>query len=145
MLALASGLLFGIGLVVAGMTVPSNVIGFLDVTGHWNPNLGAVMAGAIGVHAILLRIGQRRDARSPALSAPPPRRLEPALVGGAAAFGVGWALTGYCPGPSIVSLGFGSPAAGLFGVAMLLGIAFAQALTASHSASVSVECGSPAP
>jgi len=121
--ALAAGLLFGAGVVVSGMTDPRNVIGFLDFTGQWNPRLLAVMAGAVGVHATLLallaRAGGGRGAR---LLPPRNNRIDRPLIVGAALFGVGWGLSGYCPGPALASLGFGARAAFVFVAAMIVGI-----------------------
>jgi len=121
--ALFAGVLFGVGLVVSGMTDPRNVIGFLDVSGHWNPRLGAVMGGAVGVHAALLallaRAGAGRGARLlPARN----NRIDRSLIVGSAIFGVGWGLSGYCPGPAIASLGFGARSAYVFVLAMIVGI-----------------------
>jgi uncharacterized membrane protein YedE/YeeE len=101
--ALGAGLLFGAGLVVSGMVDPRNVVAFLDVAGAWSPNLAGVMVGAIAVHATALRLGRRR--RPFVLDATP--WLDARLVGGAAIFGVGWGLAGYCPGPALVAMGFG--------------------------------------
>ena len=121
--ALAAGLLFGAGLVVSGMTDPRNVLGFLDFAGHWNPRLIAVMAGAVGVHATLLallaRAGGGRGAR---LLPPRNHRVDRPLIVGAALFGVGWGLSGYCPGPAIASLGFGARTAFVFVAAMIVGM-----------------------
>jgi uncharacterized membrane protein YedE/YeeE len=129
--AAAAGLLFGVGLVVSGMADPRNVIGFLDIGGHWNPALLAVMAGAIGVHASLLRLfgpgGGRRPANGIA------RGIDRALVSGSAIFGVGWALAGYCPGPAVVALGFGSGGALAFVAALLAGAVIAEAALAVKS------------
>jgi uncharacterized membrane protein YedE/YeeE len=116
--ALGAGLLFGVGLLVSGMVDPRNVVGFLDFAGHWNPNLAAVMAGAIAVHATGLQLGRRRLPyvldRGPWFDA--------RLVGGAAIFGVGWGLAGYCPGPGIVALGFGTFQGWAFVGAMIVGV-----------------------
>lgn len=101
------GLLFGVGLVVSGMTDPRNVIGFLDVAGDFRPNLALVMASAVGVHAAFLRFGQARSSPARPSLLPVSRRIDAELVIGAGIFGVGWGLGGYCPGPSIVALGFG--------------------------------------
>lgn len=120
--ALLAGLLFGVGLCISGMTDPHNVLAFLDVTGHWSPKLAGVMLGAIFVHAAWLRWGTPR-APSPALSLAPPARVNAALLGGAALFGVGWGLAGYCPGPAIVALGSGAIAPLVFVTAMLAGMA----------------------
>jgi uncharacterized membrane protein YedE/YeeE len=116
----AAGVLFGAGLVVSGMTDPRNVIGFLDFAGRWNPQLIAVMAGAIGVYASLLALlGRAGGAR---LLPPRNNRIDRSLLAGAAMFGVGWGLSGYCPGPAIASLGFGARAAFAFVAAMIAGL-----------------------
>ncbi len=109
-LAAIAGVLFGIGLLVSGMAVPAKVTGFLDVGGAWDPSLAFVMAGAIAVHAPLAALVRRRarplfGARVPR---PPPSAIDVPLVAGAAIFGIGWGLSGYCPGPAIVSLGRGA-------------------------------------
>jgi uncharacterized protein len=108
------GLLFALGLGVSGMTDANKVIGFLDLSGDWDPSVAFVMAGAIGVHLVLYRLILRRP--SPLFGdrfhIPTRRDITPQLVGGAALFGVGWGLGGFCPGPGLVSLaGFGSSAA----------------------------------
>jgi uncharacterized protein len=125
--ALLSGLLFGVGLCISGMTDPKNVIAFLDVTGHWSPKLAGVMLGAVSVHAAWLRWGTRR-APGVALSLAPSGRVNAALLGGAALFGVGWGLAGYCPGPAIVALGSGAIAPLVFVSAMLAGMALNHVL-----------------
>lgn len=125
--ALLAGLLFGVGLCISGMTDPHNVLAFLDVTGHWSPKLAGVMLGAIFVHAAWLRWGTRR-APGAALSLAPAARVNAALLGGAALFGVGWGLAGYCPGPALVALGSGAIAPFVFVGAMLVGMALHQVL-----------------
>ena len=118
--ALGAGALFGLGLVVSGMTDPRNVVGFLDFTGRWNPNLAAVMVGAIGVHFGALRwLGARNY---PVVGPDPRAWIDVRLVVGAAIFGVGWGLVGYCPGPAVVALGFGVPSAWAFMLAMVAGV-----------------------
>jgi len=121
--ALFSGLLLGAGLVVAGMTSPAKVTGFLDILGHWDPSLALVMVGAIGVHALLLRpILRRPRPLFEATFQPPNRtRVDGRLVLGAAVFGVGWGLGGVCPGPGIVDAASGSLYAVVFTAAMALG------------------------
>jgi uncharacterized membrane protein YedE/YeeE len=120
--ALGAGLLFGAGLVLSGMTDPRNVVGFLDFTGaRWSPNLAAVMVGAIGVHLLALRLVGARDPRLRAAGQVGPL-LDARLLGGAAIFGVGWGLAGYCPGPAIVALGFGAAPAWTFVAAMVAGV-----------------------
>ena len=125
--ALIAGLLFGVGLVVSGMTDPRNVIGFLDFSGHWNPRLVAVMAGAVGVHAALLALLARSaGGRGARLLPPRNNRVDRSLIVGAAIFGVGWGLSGYCPGPAIASLGLGGRTAFTFVVAMVVGVLAAR-------------------
>ena len=116
-----AGLLFGAGLVVSGMTDPRNVVGFLDFAGRWNPKLAFVMAGAVGVHAALLRLYARRRPAAATWRTGGRARLDAKLVVGSAIFGVGWGLSGYCPGPAITALGFGLPAALGFVAAMIAG------------------------
>ncbi len=122
--ALAGGL-FAIGLVISGMASPAKVIGFLDVGGGaWDPSLAFVMAGAIAVHAPLARIIRAR--RVPLLAhrfhEPTSARIDLRLVLGAAVFGVGWGLSGYCPGPALVgAASLATPAITFFG-AMIVGI-----------------------
>jgi uncharacterized protein len=127
-LALLSGLTFAAGLAVAGMTQPAKVLAFLDVLGSWDPSLSLVMLGAIAVYMPLyrwaMRLGVPLLARS--FSLPTRRDIDPGLVTGAALFGVGWGLSGYCPGPAVASLGFASGAVIVFVVAMIAGmVAFA--------------------
>jgi len=124
---LVAGALFGAGLVVSGMTDPRNVIGFLDFSGHWNPRLIAVMAGAVVVYAGMLRL------LGPIVRGVRPlpardNRVDARLVLGAAIFGVGWGLSGYCPGPAIVSLGSGARGALAFVAAMIVGVVAGGAL-----------------
>ncbi len=103
--ALITGLLFGAGLVLSGMTLPDKVIGFLNpFSGAWDPSLGLVMVGAIGVHAVLMRMIIKRS--TPLVDTkfhlPTRKDLDPKLIGGAALFGIGWGLGGVCPGPGLV-------------------------------------------
>ena len=129
-LAAFAGALFAVGLVVGGMTIPAKVTGFLDVGGAWDPQLAFVMAGAVAVYAACLRIIRRRAA--PLLDArfhwPAARTIDARLVGGAAVFGVGWGLSGYCPGPALASLGAGSSSVLVFVVAMIGGMALTRVL-----------------
>lgn len=129
-LAAMAGALFAIGLTVGGMTVPAKVIGFLSVSGAWDPQLAFVMAGAIIVYASLLRIIRRRAV--PLLADrfhwPTVRAIDARLVGGAAIFGIGWGLSGYCPGPALASLAGGAASAIVFVVAMIGGMVIARGL-----------------
>ena len=103
---LASGLLFGAGLAVAGMTDPNKVLNFLDVTGAWDPSLALVMGGAIPVAALGFHLAKRRGKPffETDFTAVTDKRVETKLVVGSALFGIGWGLSGYCPGPAIASL-----------------------------------------
>lgn len=142
--ALFAGALFGLGLVVSGMTDPAKVRGFLDVAGRWDPSLAFVMIGAIGVHFALLRLVQRRPAPlfARAFDLPTRKDIDGRLVSGAAVFGVGWGLAGVCPGPAVVCLGTGSVAPVLFVLAMLAGTAVERFSVASgrHTAARATEC-----
>jgi uncharacterized protein len=127
-LAALAGAVFALGLAISGMTIPARVTGFLDVGGAWDPTLAFVMAGAIAVYAPLLRIirGRGRPVLADAFSWPTARAIDLRLIGGSAIFGVGWGLSGYCPGPALASLAGGGTAV-IFLVAMLAGIAVARA------------------
>lgn len=124
MLAAIAGALFALGLVVSGMVDPGRVTAFLDVTGNWDPTLAFVMAGAICVHAPLARIVRRRSAPifDSKFHLPARTKLEPRLVAGAALFGIGWGLSGYCPGPALVSLGSAAAPVLVFLGAMIGGV-----------------------
>jgi uncharacterized membrane protein YedE/YeeE len=126
--AFGSGLLFGIGLLVSGMTDPHRVRAFLDLSGNWNPSLAAVMAGAIAVHGTALWLERRRLGVTISLQAP----IDTRLVAGAAVFGVGWGLAGYCPGPAIVSLAFAPRGVWVFFAAMLAGVIVGDAIASSR-------------
>src|SRR5262245_21428614 len=98
-IAFIAGLVFGVGLLISGMTQPAKVIGFLDFTRHWDPSLGFVMAGAVGVYALAVRtIGRLPRPWFGELDLPHESAIDLRLAGGAAIFGVGWGLSGFCPG-----------------------------------------------
>ncbi|HSF93455.1 MAG TPA: DUF6691 family protein [Thermohalobaculum sp.] len=122
--ALAAGALFGLGLIVSDMVNPARVLGFLDIAGDWDPTLAFVLAGALAPMAVVWRIAAGRAAPVCGGSFPgrPSTRLDGRLIGGAALFGVGWGLVGFCPGPALVALGSGSLEALTFSVAMLIGM-----------------------
>lgn len=105
-LSLLAGLLFGAGLALSRMIDPAKVLGFLDITGNWDPSLGGVMAAAIPVTALFYFIAKRRglSLSGASLSGPPSRVIDAKLVGGAAVFGIGWGTAGLCPGPGIADL-----------------------------------------
>ena len=123
-LAVSAGTLFGVGLLVSGMTQPGRVIGFLDPLGGWDPSLAFVMLGGILVYApayVWIRASRGEPWFDVRFHVPTRRDLDLQLVLGAAIFGVGWGLGGVCPGPGIVSAASASPAALVFVAAMLLG------------------------
>jgi uncharacterized membrane protein YedE/YeeE len=118
-----AGLVFGIGLIVSGMANPAKVLGFLDITGAWDPSLLFVMAGAIAVGAPAYAY-MRRKTRSllgAPLQIPTARDIDRRLVFGSLVFGVGWGLAGICPGPALVLIGYGSAQGLVFVIAMLAG------------------------
>ncbi|MDY7575457.1 YeeE/YedE family protein [Actimicrobium sp. CCI2.3] len=123
--ALLCGLVFGLGLILSGMTDPTKVIGFLDLAGNWDPSLGLVMGGAVAVGLITFRFSARRTKAflGDAMHIPTARQLDRRLVLGGITFGVGWGLAGYCPGPALASLASGGFQAVLFVAAMLAGMA----------------------
>ena len=122
--AFVAGAIFAVGLALSGMTKPAKVIGFLDFVGPWDASLAFVMVGAIAVHAIAHRIIVRRGAPlfDDGFHLPTRRDLDVRLVAGAAIFGIGWGLGGYCPGPALVSAGGGALAALVFVGGMTVGI-----------------------
>jgi uncharacterized membrane protein YedE/YeeE len=106
LVALFSGALFGLGLAVSGMANPARVIGFLDVTVDWDPTLALVMGGAllVTVPAFRMIFGRRRPVLAETFELPTKKEIDARLVGGSALFGVGWGLSGFCPGPAMVAL-----------------------------------------
>lgn len=129
--AFLSGLIFGAGLVVAQMTNPAKVIGFLDVAGQWDPSLMLVMAGGLVVFggAYVLAKSRPSPHYAPAFVLPAEQVITRPLMAGAVLFGIGWGLGGLCPGPAVVSAAFGEPRAWAFIVAMLAGMQMQHLLT----------------
>lgn len=123
LIALAAGLIFGLGLCLSGMSQPQKVSGFLDLAGNWDPSLAFVMGGAIAVAAPAFALARRRgrDLAGEPLQFPQRREIDLPLILGSALFGVGWGLVGLCPGPAIVGVGFFSPLALAFVAAMAVG------------------------
>lgn len=120
-----SGALFGLGLLVSGMTDPAKVQGFLDLAGAWDPTLIFVLGGAVAPMILAWRIAARRPRALTGAAFPPlpKQRLDARLIGGSVLFGAGWALAGFCPGPALASLGWSGPAGLVFTLAMAAGMA----------------------
>ncbi|MDO8693659.1 MAG: YeeE/YedE thiosulfate transporter family protein [Sheuella sp.] len=122
--ALIAGLVFGLGLIVSGMANPAKVIGFLDLAGNWDPSLAFVMGGAIGVGVVGFLLARRRTRSllGAPMQLPASSELSKRLIFGSLAFGVGWGLAGFCPGPAIVSAAAGYGKAWIFVAAMIAGM-----------------------
>ena len=120
----AAGLVFGVGLLLSGMTDPGKVIGFLDLAGTWDPSLAFVMGGAIAVGFFAFRLAGRRGNAflGGPMHMPTRRDIDNRLVGGSVVFGIGWGLAGFCPGPALVAFGAGIDQAAAFVAAMLGGM-----------------------
>ena len=119
-----AGLIFGLGLILAGMTDPGKVIGFLDLFGAWDPSLALVMGGAIFVGLFAFALAKKRTTSllGGAMHMPKSNDIDKRLVTGSLIFGAGWGLAGFCPGPALVSLGAGEPKAAVFVIAMTTGM-----------------------
>lgn len=130
LIAFASGLVFGLGLIVSGMANPAKVLGFLDIAGQWDPSLAFVMGGAVVITAVGFALLRRRRV---SLSGEPMRwpsatRIDLRLALGSVAFGAGWGLAGFCPGPALVAAAAGVQEALIFVAAMVAGMAIFSAL-----------------
>lgn len=128
--ALLSGLLFGAGLAISGMVNPMKVQNFLDLFGRWDPTLIFVMGSALAVTyaGYRLVLNAPRPRLAPAFVLPALQGIDERLIGGAVVFGLGWGLTGFCPGPAIASLVFGYWPSVLFVAAMAVGMVLARHL-----------------
>jgi uncharacterized protein len=141
LLQFAVGLVFGLGLLLSGMSDPAKVLNFLDLggiaSGGWDPSLAFVMAGAVAVTFVGFRLvlRQSRPLFAERFHLPTSRELDLRIIAGPALFGVGWGLAGFCPGPALTALGFGSRAAVIFVAAMFAGMWLARLL--SHQPSLS--------
>lgn len=133
--SIVSGVLFGAGLALGGMTDPARVRGFLDIFGDWDPTLAFVMGGAVIVMAIAWRIALRlaEPIFVGEFHLPTKSDLTPRLIGGAALFGIGWGIAGLCPGPGIAVLVIEPAAAAIFVVAMLAGMALVRLFEGASS------------
>jgi len=127
-IALLCGLMFGVGLAVSGMTDTAKVLGFLDVSGNWIPDLAFVMGGAVCVTLLAFRLVLRRakPLLSASFSLPVNKAIDSRLLGGAAIFGIGWGIYGYCPGPALSALLYLDLKTAVFMTAMLLGMVLAN-------------------
>ncbi len=128
--SLVAGLVFGLGLILSGMSDPAKVLGFLDLAGPWDPSLAFVMGGAIGVGLVAFAVARQRTQSLLGLPMrlPTTRVIDRRLVGGSLLFGIGWGLAGFCPGPALVALGMGEGKAALFVGAMLAGMGLFEGL-----------------
>lgn len=119
------GLLFGLGLMLSGMTDPGKVIGFLDVAGLWDPSLAMVMGGAVMVGLVAFAVARKRTTTflGSAMHLPNREDIDQRLMIGSLVFGVGWGLAGFCPGPAVVAMGAGAWQAAVMTAAMLAGMA----------------------
>jgi uncharacterized protein len=124
LVSFASGIVFALGLGISGMTRPVKVIGFLDFAGKWDASLAFVMVGAIAVYFIAYRLIRKRSAPlfAEKFSVPGQKDIDLNLIVGAAIFGAGWGLGGFCPGPAITSLASGVTPVAVFVIAMAAGI-----------------------
>lgn len=124
----AAGLLFGLGLVVSGMSDPAKVMNFLDLFGTWDPSLAFVMGGAVAVTFVGYRLvlARPRPLFDATFHVPTTRDIDPTLLAGAAIFGMGWGLAGFCPGPAFTALPLLAPGTLIFVPAMLIGMAGAR-------------------
>ena len=123
--SLVSGLLFGAGLTVSQMVNPEKVAGFLDIAGNWDPSLALVMGAALTIAAVGYRLTLRRTTPmfGAAFKLPTAKSVDGRLLSGAALFGVGWGLAGFCPGPAVASLAYGLWQSALFVLAMVTAMA----------------------
>lgn len=137
LVSLVAGLVFGLGLILSGMSDPAKVLGFLDLAGPWDPSLAFVMGGAIGVGLVAFAVarGRARSLLGLPMRLPTTRAVDRRLVGGSLLFGIGWGLAGFCPGPALVALGMGEGKAALFVGAMLAGMGVFEGLERFRAAS----------
>jgi uncharacterized membrane protein YedE/YeeE len=132
--AFIASLIFGIGLIIAGMSNPAKVLGFLDIAGQWDPSLALVMVGAIGVSLPIFLLANRRKKAvfGDSIEVPANNRIDIRLIGGSLIFGIGWGLAGICPGPAFVLLGFGITRAWIFIALLFAGLWLARLLQSAR-------------
>ncbi|MCX6131441.1 MAG: YeeE/YedE family protein [Proteobacteria bacterium] len=124
--AYISGLIFALGLGLSGMTQPNKIIGFLNITGPWDPSLAFVMLGAITVHGLAYQLWLKKKAKpifAASFSIPINKKIDGRLILGASLFGIGWGMSGYCPGPAILSVASLQPGVLIFTASMIAGMA----------------------
>ena len=128
--SLLAGLVFGIGLIISGMTNPAKVLGFLDLAGLWDPSLALVMGGAIAVGVLAFGIARKRSKSllGDPMRLPGATQVDRRLLLGGLAFGVGWGLAGFCPGPALASLATGGAKPAIFTIAMIAGMVIYEML-----------------
>jgi uncharacterized protein len=133
--ALLSGLIFGLGLIISGMINPAKVQGFLDLAGKWDPSLALVMGGAVAVGVLAFAVAGKRAKSVLGLPMPAParKRLDRRGLFGSLAFGVGWGMAGFCPGPALVAVGSGQTKAVVFVAAMIAGMALFELIERRRS------------
>jgi uncharacterized membrane protein YedE/YeeE len=141
------GLVFGLGLILSGMTDPAKVLGFLDLLGAWDPSLAFVMGGAIVVGVFAFAVAKKRTTAvlGGALHLPTSNQIDRRLIVGSLLFGAGWGLAGFCPGPALVSLASGQAKAAVFVVAMMLGMVLFELLMRYWNKPPQVRSAPPAP
>lgn len=137
MTSLLAGLVFGIGLIISGMTNPAKVLGFLDLAGLWDPSLALVMGGAIAVGVLAFGIARKRSTSllGDPMRLPGATQVDRRLLLGGLAFGVGWGLAGFCPGPALASLASGGAKPAIFTVAMIAGMVIYELLERASAVS----------
>ena len=128
--ALLAGMIFGVGLILSGMNDPSKVIGFLDITGNWDPSRAFVLGGALSVGLLVFPFATKRQQSllGEVMHLPTSTQIDRRLIIGSITFGVGWGLAGYCPGPALASLAYGGLKPLLFVIAMLVGMGLFEML-----------------
>ena len=138
---LVAGILFGVGLAVSEMINPAKVLNFLDIFGRWDASLAFVMLGAVVTSAIGYRLAFRRERPlfEPEFMLPTRQDIDPRLLAGSAIFGIGWGLSGYCPGPAISGLGFGAVETIVFATTMVAGMIVGRMISRMSSRSAGGE------
>ncbi|TNE97754.1 MAG: YeeE/YedE family protein [Gammaproteobacteria bacterium] len=133
--SLLSGLIFGLGLIVSGMANPEKVLGFLDIAGLWDPSLAFVMGGAIivGLGAFAIARKRTRSFLGFDMRIPTNKHIDKRLIIGGLAFGAGWGIAGFCPGPGLVALGAGEAKAAVFVASMVSGMIIFEVIERARS------------